>query len=119
MTKNQQTRLETYVTEMEEQVKRMNNSWLEVAQDVLAEDDKKFDEIDAENDEVKKEMKKARQSALELIDKRPSTNTDPNIGTTIRATKIDDTLKPKEILQRSMTLEEFNVWSIILKFTHT
>ena len=111
MTKAQQTRLEKMIEDMEDQVSRMLNSWFEVGQEALSESEEKFDDIDAANEEVKKSMEKAREAAFEFIDRKQSTNSDPaSASGPPRASKIDDTLKPKEILQRSFTLEEFNVW---------
>ena len=119
MTLNQQTRLESMIESMEQQVKRYSAAWEEKHAIILEEEEGKDDTDESEYDKledqlsaVKKEMRKARDQAFAFIEKfKSSSNATPGSVGPPRSSKIDDTLKPKETLQRSMSLEEFNVWS--------
>ena len=78
----------------------------------LEEEKQNYDTLANEFEEVQDEHKKVKKDAFAFLDKYKTTNA--NVGATATgasSSKIDDTLKPKETLMRSMNLEEFNVWS--------
>jgi hypothetical protein len=92
-------------TDLEEQFKRMEVSWFSMMGDI---DDvpthtaleKIFDDVD---DYVTKTLGVSRKAISE--------NSSPtNAGTASGHVKIDDTLKPRQALLRSFTLEEANIW---------
>ena len=107
------------IKKLDDQVDKYENGLDESSQHLIEEDatldeDKRnYDTLANEFEEVQNEQKQVKKDAFAFLDKSKLTG-NAIVGATAAGTsssKIDDTLKPAEILLRSMTLEEFNVWS--------
>ena len=116
----QQKALQRKLDEMIAQVKRYetcleDNSPHLISEDSKLEDDKKnYDTLSDELEEVMEAMDKVEKDANAFMKQRigaVNNTVTGAIATSTSSSKIDDTLKPSETLLRSMSLEEFNVWS--------
>ena len=112
MSQSHESMLNSLIDKLAQQLERYEKSWDEQFQPILDEDETEFDKYDHDLSDTKKAVRKTREDALDFISKFQSKSQTPAIstGAQARSTKIDDTFKPKEVLTRSMTLEEFNVW---------
>jgi hypothetical protein len=91
--------------DLEEQFKRMEISWFSKMDDIAdapthATLEKMFNDVD---DYVTKTLGVSQKA---ILGRSPSTNA----GAASGHVKIDDTLKPRQALIRSFTLEEANIW---------
>ena len=95
--------LERLNTDMEDQLKRMETAWETMMGDV---DNDTFTALDKTFNEVSEEVAKTLKVSKKTISEKSAPTGTSSTGNT----KIDDTLKPRQELLRSFTLEEANVW---------
>ena len=93
-------------SDLKDQLKRMETAWESMMADV---DDDTFKALDKMLNEVSQEVSKTLATSNNTISERFAP-TSPGATPSAGNTKIDDTLKPRQELLRSFTLEEANVW---------
>ena len=105
---------------MESQVERYETAFDEHYKAILDEDatleeeEKNYDKFASDLTETITTMNALSDEVDDFIEKHKATantNAGATASTAPSSSKIDDTLRPKETLLRSMNLEEFNVWS--------
>ena len=107
-TSDEVSRLKELNTELKDQFKRMHAKWETLAEEI--EDDGVYKKCETDYNESKVIVDRQIKSAEAMLKEAPSadaTQLNTADGTSI---KIDEMLKPKELLLRSMTLEESNQW---------
>ena len=120
MTLDQQNSLKSKREKMESQVERYETAFDEHYKAILDEDatleeeEKNYDKFAADLADTIKTMQALSEEVEDFI-KNHGATANANGGNAVAAppssSKIDDTLRPRETLLRTMSLEEFNVWS--------
>ena len=102
------SRLEELYSELKDHFKRMHAKWETFAEEI--EDDGVYKKCETDYNESKVIVDRQIKSAEAVLKEAPSADAiqlNTAGGTSI---KIDEMLKPKELLLRSMTLEEADQW---------
>ena len=101
-------RLEELCTEAKEQFKRMHAKWESIADDIS--DDNVYKKCEADYNESKEAVSRQVKAAEAKLKEAPSAGAPQQNAAGGASLKIDDMLKPKELLMRSMSLEEADEW---------
>ena len=119
LTKNQTDRFKELVTVMKERYNRIITKWEENADSL---DEKPFEETERKINDMTVEYEKICRSAQDFLDQRGTDALPRGAGNdtarTQAQTRIDDSLKPKEMLLKSHKLEEFTTWEKQFKAYH-
>ena len=99
---------------LEAQFGRLENKWNDLADEDPLEDDNKFDHCqgiyDKAKDTVSKHVMTSEALLLRARDQGTVQGGSAAEGSTVASMKVDDLLKPKELLSSDMTLEEADQW---------
>ena len=99
---------------MEAQFGRLENKWNDLADEDPFKDDNKFDHCQGIYDKVKDTVSKHVQATEALLLRARDQGTVQGgcaaEGSMVASMKVDDLLKPKELLSSDMTLEEADQW---------
>ena len=105
--------LEELYAELKDQFKRMHAKWKIFSEEI--EDDGVYKKYGTDYNEAKVIVDRQRKAAEAILKEAPSADTSQRNTTGGSSVKIDDMLKPKELLLRSMTLEEADQCRAFLK----
>ena len=116
MTKNQTDRFKAQVAEMEKRYHRTIEKWEDNNENL---EDKTFEELEAKITAISTEFDNTFALAQDFLDQKGTDAIPRNAGNDNRGnnnaqtqvqTRIDDSLKPKDILLKSHKLEEYTTW---------
>ena len=110
LTKNQTDRFKEKVTDMEERYHRTIRKWEDNNENL---EEKVFDELEKKINDITTEFEKIFEEAQNFLEQKATDVTPTNTRGTEPARgqmRIDDSLKPKEMLLKSYKLEEFTTW---------
>ena len=102
------SRLEELYSEIKDQFKRMHSKWETIAEEIK--DDGVYKKCETDYNESKVIVDRQIEAAEALLKEAASADTTQLNTTGGSSVKIDEMLKPKELLLRSMTLEEADQW---------
>ena len=102
-------RLEELCTDAKDQFKRMHTKWEDMADDIT--DDTVYKKCEEDYEQSKEVITRQVKAAEAKLKEAPTPASGaPQQNTSGGSPKIDDMLKPKELLMRSMSLEEADEW---------